>query len=141
MKFEGEGPIFGKETKVDFDWAQKLTAGGPAITIADYGVLINRSAHEMMGKPEHVILGFDEDTRTIGIKIVDLDLRIPDWPKDARVFKTNPSDDGIVRLNCRPFIRNVFQSLRDPRRQTTQVAAEFHPNRKLLTATVSEDSK
>jgi len=44
------------------------TTGAPIVSLAEYGITFNIGAIEIMGKPDYVMLGYDEEENLIGVK-------------------------------------------------------------------------
>ena len=43
------------------------SAGAPIVSIASYGISFNSAVIEMLGRPTHVMIGFDEQNQLIGV--------------------------------------------------------------------------
>ena len=56
--------------KFNFDW-NYVAAGAPYITISELALGFNASSIALLGNPEEVIIGFDDQTMTIGVKKYD----------------------------------------------------------------------
>ena len=53
-----------------FEWYSPTT-GAPIVSLAEYGITFNIGAIEIMGKPDYVMLGYDEEENLIGVKPCD----------------------------------------------------------------------
>ncbi len=59
-------------------------------------ILISRNAHEALRKPTHVVLLWDGETDTIGIRSVP--------PRTINAFQLYPSTSGECRMHARRFL-------------------------------------
>lgn len=60
----------GDKMKFNFDW-NYVAAGAPYITISGLALGFNAPSIALLGNPEEVIIGFDDQTMTIGVKKYD----------------------------------------------------------------------
>ena len=60
----------GDKMKFNFDW-NYVAAGAPYITISELALGFNAPSISLLGNPEEVIIGFDDQTMTIGVKKYD----------------------------------------------------------------------
>ncbi|MCH5252772.1 MAG: hypothetical protein J1F22_07340 [Lachnospiraceae bacterium] len=84
----------------NFDW-NYISSGAPYITISELGLAFNSPAISMLGNPEKVILGFDLDNMTIGIKEYENELDIKSYDFLSRVRS------GWIRIGCKDFVKNL----------------------------------
>ena len=81
-----------------FDWSC-VAAGAPYITISETGIGVNTPGISLLGEPDEVIVGFDEESMAIGIKKYN-------GEKNAKSFKfCSRIKNGWVRIGCRDFVR------------------------------------
>ena|SRR5688500_14010879 len=59
-------------------------------------VIVSRKAHEALGRPLHIVLLWDADTDTIGIRPVP--------PRTLNAFRLYPSSAGAYRFHALRFI-------------------------------------
>lgn len=82
----------------NFDW-NLVSAGAPYITISDLGIGINLPAAALLGNPDTVIVGFDEQKMALGIKK-------PDGIQNAKTYKfCSRLKNGWIRIGCKDFIK------------------------------------
>jgi hypothetical protein len=65
LKYCGRGKI-----QMKFEWYSPTT-GAPIVSLAEYGIIFNYGTIEIMGKPEYVKLGYDEENNIIGVTPCD----------------------------------------------------------------------
>ena len=82
----------------NFDW-NYVSAGAPYITISELGLAFNMPVINMLGCPEDVVVGFDEENRTIGIKDAKNMKNVKTYKFKSRI------KDGWVRIGCKDFIK------------------------------------
>jgi len=61
---------WGGSIRMIYEWYSP-TIGAPVVSLAEYGITFNNGAIEIMGKPEYVILGYNEEKKLIGVKPCD----------------------------------------------------------------------
>jgi len=82
----------------NFDW-NFVPAGAPYITVSDLGLAFNSPAIKLLGNPEEVVVGFDEEQMTIGVKDAKN-------MGDAKAYKfSSRIRNGWVRIGCRDFVK------------------------------------
>lgn len=82
----------------NFDW-NYVSAGAPYITISELGLAFNTPAISLLGNPEDVVVGFDENQMIIGVKDAKN-------MKDVKSYKFfDRVRAGWVRIGCRDFIK------------------------------------
>lgn len=72
--------------------------GAPIVSLAAYGLTLNKAAVDMLQGSSRVMLGFDREASTIVVKPVEAD--------DSKSFKFAPRD-GYVRIASKDFVRFV----------------------------------
>jgi len=80
-----------------YEWYSPTT-GAPVVSVAEYGITFNNGAIEMMGKPEYVILGYDEENKFIGVKPCD-------ETEENRIEFHKKMKNKYIRLANKDFIR------------------------------------
>ncbi|MBA7497895.1 hypothetical protein ES704_00629 [subsurface metagenome] len=80
-----------------YEWYSPTT-GAPVVSVAEYGITFNNGAIEMMGKPEYVILGYDEENKFIGVKPCDVN-------EENRIEFYKKMKNKYIRLANKDFIR------------------------------------
>ena len=84
--------------KFNFDW-NYVAAGAPYITISELALGFNTPSVSLLGNPEEVVVGFDEQTLTIGVKKYDGNENVKAYKFYSRM------KNGWVRIGCKDFIK------------------------------------
>ena len=84
--------------KFNFDW-NYVAAGAPYITISELALGFNAPSISLLGNPEEVIIGFDDQTMTIGVKKYDGNENVKSYKFYSRM------KNGWVRIRCKEFIK------------------------------------
>ncbi|SFA88515.1 hypothetical protein SAMN05216249_104102 [Acetitomaculum ruminis DSM 5522] len=84
--------------KFNFDW-NYVSSGAPYVTISELSLGCNTPAISMLGNPEEVVVGFDEQQLTIGIK----DAKGMEGAKPYKFYSR--IKNGWVRIGCKDFIK------------------------------------
>lgn len=115
----------------DFDW-NYIFAGAPYVTISELGLAFNTPAISLLGKPEEVVLGFDENKMTIGVK----DAKGMEGAKVYTFFSRIRS--GWVRIGCKDFVKylSVISSIDFSRAK--KFIAKYDKESQLLYITINE---
>ncbi len=82
----------------NFDW-NYVSAGAPYITISELGLAFNTPAISMLNNPDEVVVGFDEEKMTIGIKDSKGMENVKPYKFSSRI------KNGWVRIGCKDFIK------------------------------------
>lgn len=88
----------GNGMKFNFDW-NYVAAGAPYITISELALGFNAPAVTLLGNPEFVAVGFDDQTMTIGVKKYDGNKNVKSYRFYSRM------KNGWVRIGCKDFIK------------------------------------
>ena len=86
--------------KFNFDW-NYVAAGAPYITISELALGFNAPSISLLGNPEEVIIGFDDQTMTIGVKKYDGNENVKSYKFYSRM------KNGWVRIGCKEFIKSL----------------------------------
>lgn len=81
-----------------FDW-NYVSTGAPYVTISELGLAFNSPAISLLGNPENVVVGFDENQMAIGIK----DAKSITNAKSYKFFSRVRT--GWVRIGCKDFVK------------------------------------
>ena len=84
--------------KFNFDW-NYVAAGAPYITISGLALGFNAPSIALLGNPEEVIIGFDDQTMTIGVKKYDGNENVKSYKFYSRM------KNGWVRIGCKNLVR------------------------------------
>ena len=90
----------GDKMKFNFDW-NYVAAGAPYITISELALGFNAPSISLLGNPEEVIIGFDDQTMTIGVKKYDGNENVKSYKFYSRM------KNGWVRIGCKEFIKSL----------------------------------
>jgi len=85
----------------DFDWSEPSNAG-VFITIASYGISFNKKAIETLGTPNYVKIGYNRESKVIGVVPVNE----KDESNALYVFK-GKIKNSYVRISNSEFIANI----------------------------------
>lgn len=83
--------------QMKYEWYSPTT-GAPIVSLAEYGITFNIGAIEIMGKPEYVMLGYDEDENLIGVKPCDKNI-------ENRIEFYKKLRNNYIRIANKDFIR------------------------------------
>lgn len=82
----------------NFDW-NYVSAGAPYVTVSELGLAFNSPAISLLGNPEDVVVGFDENQMVIGVKDAKN-------MNDAKSYKfVSRVRAGWVRIGCKDFVK------------------------------------
>jgi len=85
----------------NFEWFNPMV-GTPMVSFAEYGLGFNRAAIEALGNPAKVRLGFDKESRIIGI--------MPATEDDlTAVVFASKERNGYVRISSKDFTRFILR--------------------------------
>ena len=87
---------------VNFEWFNPKV-GTPIVSLASYGITFSKSAVQLMGTPDYVMLGFNRTGRIVGVKICDK-------TEERKIPFAEKMRNGYVRLNAKDFIRHIISS-------------------------------
>ncbi len=115
----------------NFRWSAPY-AGAPIVSIASYGFTFNSSVIDMLGKPNRVMIGYDDSLRTIGIKPIDddSDKRAYDFIKKER--------RGYIRISNRDFIKYIAASTGISFNKAIRYIATWDNNKEVLILKLDE---
>ncbi len=76
----------------------------PIVTLSSIGLAFNVGARSILGNPEKVLIGFDEQSNAIGVKMVE-----EQNPEIQTYEFENRAKDGWVRISMRDFMKYLSQ--------------------------------
>lgn len=88
----------GDGMKFNFNW-NYVAAGAPYITISELALGFNAPSISLLGNPEEIIIGFDDQTMTIGVKKYDGNENVKSYKFYSRM------KNGWIRIGCKEFIK------------------------------------
>ena len=118
----------------NFDW-DCISAGAPYITISETGLAFNLPAINLLNNPEEVILGFDKEKNTIGVKSADGIDGIQKFTFYSRL------KSGWIRIGCKDFTRYLSMLTGIKFSPAKKYIAEFDNEEKLLYVTVVDSEE
>ena len=86
----------------NFDW-NYVSAGAPYVTVSELSLAINSPAAALIGCPEEVVAGFDQEKLAIGIKSADGMPGVKKYKFASRFV------NGWVRIGCKDFLKNLSE--------------------------------
>lgn len=84
--------------KFDFDW-NYVAAGAPYITISEFALAFNAPCISLLGNPEEVVIGFDDEQMLTGVKKYCGDENAKPYKFFSRI------KNGWVRIGCKDFVK------------------------------------
>ncbi len=88
----------------DYSFDFNMVRGGtPIVTVSAIGLSFNSGARAMLGNPEKIEIGFDEDKSTIGVRAAVPNTSNPTYEFESRV------KDNWVRISCKDFMKFLNQ--------------------------------
>ena len=76
-----------------------VNAGAPIVTLSSLGIAFNPLSRSLLGFPEAINIGFDEDKVTIGIQVHNPATNIKFYEFEKK------EKSGWVRIGCKDFSR------------------------------------
>lgn len=109
-------------------WWTAPTGGVPIVSIASYGITFSNGAIEMLGKPEAVLIGFDEKNGVVGVKPLQ-----GAETQNPKAFKFMERErQGYVRIGCKDFVKVLSSRTGIDLTGTTRYAAKLDDSEALL---------
>ena len=81
----------------NYNWSL-VKSGAPYVTVSSLGISFNPASIDKLGRPEQILLGFDESTLVLAAKAYQ------DEPAEPYEFASRVKN-GWVRLSCKDFVR------------------------------------
>lgn len=95
-----------------FEWYDR-EAGAPTVSIAEYGLVFNQSAIELLGTPEMIAIGFDKNNLALAIKPISKeDTSFPE--SRTFPFAERIRNGEYARINNKDFVRYVSLYMPNP---------------------------
>lgn len=120
----------GEKMDFNFNW-NYISDGAAYVTIGVYGLAFNSSCISLLGEPEQVILGFDINNMTIGIKKYQNEVGVKPYEFCSRIRQ------GWVRIGCKDFIKNLTMLSGISFASSKRYLAKFDKESNLLYITVN----
>ena len=87
----------------NFDFSY-LKNGSPIVTLSSFGIAFNKGAIESLGTPEQVIIGYDKDAHTIGVRAKGDDTSVPSYEFANRV------KNDWIRIGAKDFMKHLSRT-------------------------------
>lgn len=120
--------------KFNFDW-NYVAAGAPYITISELAIGFNTPAISLLGNPEEVVVGFDDENMTIGIKQYDGNENVKSYKFYSRI------KNGWVRIGCKDFVKYLSSLTGLQFSPAIRYVAKFDAEEKILYISVLDALK
>jgi|LSQX01.2.fsa_nt_gb hypothetical protein len=107
----------------EFEWYDR-ESGAPTVSLAEYGLMFNRSAIEVLGCPARIALGFDKKKFVVAVKPIEFATK--EFPENRTFpFAERIKDGDFARINNKDFIRYVGQHLPHPIKKAMRCIARW----------------
>jgi hypothetical protein len=83
------------------------------VSVANYGLTFSQAAVEILGQPNHIILGFDKKNLAIVVKPVD-------ESETRKIPFIEKKKNGCVRINSKEFVRSLTKYFPEDRKFTSR---------------------
>lgn len=120
--------------KFNFDW-NYISSGAPYITVSEYGLAFNSPAISILGNPEKVILGFDFENMTIGIKRYNNEESVKSYDFAKRMR------NGWIRIGCKDFIKNLSNISQKSFAPAVKYLAQFDKEDQVMYIVISDSNE
>lgn len=95
-----------------FEWYDR-EVGAPTVSIAEYGLVFNQSAIELLGTPDRIAIGFDKNNLALAIKPITSDNT--SFPENSTFpFAERVRNGEYARINNKDFVRYVSLYMPNP---------------------------
>ena len=116
----------------NFDFSY-LKNGSPIVTLSSLGISFNQGAAEMLGMPEHVIIGYDSKAHAIGVRADEGKTDAPSYDFARRI------KNDWIRIGAKDFVRYLAKvSGIDFLSKSKQFLADYDPETETLIIVVDE---
>lgn len=115
----------------DFNFVK---AGAPIVTLSSLGIAFNRLSRSLLGFPQRINIGYDENAHAIGIRAHDEESNIASYEFESRV------KNEWIRIGCKDFIKYLSATTNiDFSTKAKQFVATYDQNTKTLIVIVDEE--
>lgn len=108
-----------------FDW-NCVSAGAPYVTISSLGIAFNSSSINMLGCPENVAIGFDDNNMAIGVRKAEATEKEISYKFSSRI------KNGWVRIGCKEFVKYLSELSHVSFSPAIRYIAKFDPENEIL---------
>ena len=111
-----------------------VSAGAPIVTLSSLGIAFNPISRSLLGYPESINIGFDEEKITIGIRAHNPSMSIKYYEFEKK------EKNGWVRIGCKDFSRYLAHiSGIDFLEKAKQFIATYDKKNEMLIVIVDEE--
>lgn len=122
----------GDSMAFNFDFSY-LKNGSPVVTLSASGIAFNKGAIELLGVPDQVIIGFDQENRAIGVRARGNDTTSPFYDFAPRI------KNDWVRIGAKDFTKYLSRiSGIDFLTKAKQFIADFDEETQMLIVIIDE---
>ena len=116
----------------NFDFSY-LKNGSPIVTLSSFGIAFNKGAIEVLGTPEQVLIGYDQDAHAIGIRAKREGTSAPVYDFASRV------KNDWLRIGSKDFMKHLSRTSGiDFLTKSKQFLADFDSDTQTLVVIVDE---
>lgn len=116
----------------NFDFSY-LKNGSPIVTLSSFGIAFNKGAIDALGRPDQVIIGYDQEKHAIGVRTRNADGTIPGYEFAPRV------KNDWIRIGAKDFMKYLYRvSGIDFLSKAKQFVAEFDDDTQTLIVVIDE---
>lgn len=111
-----------------------VSAGAPIVTLSTLGIAFNSVCRSMLGYPEKINIGFDENRLALGIKAHDEESTVKHFEFESRVR------NGWIRIGAKDFVNylSVISKI-DFIKKAKQFIATYNEDDKMLIVIIKEE--
>ena len=116
----------------NFDFSY-LKNGSPIVTLSAFGIAFNKGAIDTLGRPDQVIIGYDQENHAIGVRARGEDCTVPGYEFASRV------KNDWIRIGAKDFVKYLSRvSGIDFLTKAKQFVADFDDKTKTLIVVIDE---
>lgn len=116
----------------NFDFSY-LKNGSPLVTLSSFGIAFNKGAIDSLGRPDQVIIGFDQENKAIGVRARSETSSIPGYDFAPRI------KNDWIRIGAKDFMKYLSRvSGIDFLSKSKQFVAEFDEQTQTLIVVIDE---
>ncbi len=118
--------------KYNFDFSY-LKNGSPVVTLSAFGIAFNKGAIDSLGKPDQVIIGYDQEQQAIGVRAREENSTSPGYDFASRI------KNDWIRIGAKDFMKYLSRiSGIDFLSKAKQFIAEFDEETQTLIVVIDE---
>jgi hypothetical protein len=117
--------------KFNFDW-DFVPAGAPYITVSNLGLAFNTPSINLLGSPDRIVVGFDEESMTIGVRKANEAEQEKAYLFDSRI------KNGWIRIGCKEFVKYLASISGISFSPAVRYIAKFDKDEAILYITITE---